>query len=128
VILLPELRRKHPDEANLLFRKYDDSALLFTLEQSDRGSGGVFYPLDDHLGIFRATRPGRREPSQPIVVLFRLHYDLAGEQARYSFLDFLRILSRLDLGLRRLRGFFPFQGYWSTRLVLLLSSSLLSSF
>src|SRR2546430_16560613 len=45
-----------------------------------------------------------------------------------SFLDFLRILSRLDLSLRDNDDFFGFRNTWSSRLVLLLRSSLLSSF
>jgi hypothetical protein len=117
-----------PDVRDLLVQKYDDSALLFTLEQLGSRSSTYSVPLDDHPELFKRLAPSPREPSQAIVVLFALSYDLAGEQTRYSFLDFLRILSRLDLGLDDYEDFLRFRTTWSTRLVLLLRSNLVSSF
>src|SRR6266481_6126828 len=117
-----------PDVRDLLVQKYDDSALLFTLEQLRSCSSAYSIPLDNHPEPFERLALGPREPRQAVVVLFALGYDLAREQARYRFLDFLRILSRLDLGLSDYEDFFRFMTTCSTRLVLLLRSSLLSSF
>ena len=117
-----------PDVRYLLVQKHDDSALLFSLEQL--GSCGSTYSisLDDHSEFFKRLAASSLESGQAIVVLFTLRYDLAGEEARNRLLDFLRILSRLDLSLGDYKDFLCFKTTWSTRLVLLLRSTLVSSF
>src|SRR5256886_17567429 len=84
--------------------------------------------LDDHREFLTRLGASSLSSSQAIVVLFALGYDLAGEEARDSLLDFLRTLSRLDLGLGDYEDFLRFRTTWSIRLVLLLRSTLLSSF
>ncbi len=115
------------DVRDLLVQKYDDSALLFTLEQLGSCSGAYSISLDDHPEFFKRLAASSLESSQAIVVLFALGYDLAGEEARDSLLDFLWILCRLDLGLGDYEDFLCFRTR-STRLVLLLRSTLVSSF
>jgi len=117
-----------PDVRHLLVQKHDYSAFFFPLEELGSYSCTYSVPLDNHPELFKRLAPIPREPSQAIVVLFALGYDLAREQAHYGFLDFLRILCRLDLGLSDYEDFFRFRTTWSTRLVLLFRSSLLSSF
>ena len=117
-----------PDIGYLLVQKHDDSTFLFPLEQLGSSSSAYSIPLDDHPEFFKRLAASPLQSSQAIVVLLALGYDLAGEQARYRFLDFLRILSRLDLGLCDYEDFLRFSTTWSTRLVLLFRSSLLSSF
>jgi hypothetical protein len=117
-----------PDVGYLLVQKYDDSALLFTLEQLGSCSSAYSIPLDDHPEFFKRFAASPPQSGQAIVVFFAFSYYVAGEQARYRFLDFLRILSRLDLGLSDYEDPFRFRTACNTRLVLLLRSSLLSSF
>jgi hypothetical protein len=117
-----------PDECYLLVEKYDNSALLSTLEQLGSRSSAYSISLNDHPEFFKRLAASSLQSSQAVVVLFAFSYDLTGEQACYCFLDFLRILSRLDLGLSDYEDSFCFNTTWSTRLVLLLRSSLLSSF
>ena len=117
-----------PDVSDLLVQKYDDSALLFTLEQLGSRGSAYSIPLDDHSEFFKRLAANSPESSQAIVVLFALGHDLAGEEASDGFLDFLWILCRLDLGLSDYEDFLRFSTTWSTRLVLLFKSSFLSSF
>src|SRR5207249_5113760 len=117
-----------PDVRYLLVLKYDDSTFLFALEYLGSRCSAYSVPLDDHPEFFKRLAASSLESSQAIVVLFALGYDLAGEEARDSLLDFLRTLSRLDLGLGDYEDFLRFRTTWSIRLVLLLRSTLLSSF
>ena len=84
----------------LLVQKYDDSALLFALEQLGSCSGTYSVPLDDHPEFLKRLAASPLQPSQTVVVYLALSYYVAREEARDGFLDFLRILCRLDLGFR----------------------------
>src|SRR5216683_1802641 len=117
-----------PDVGYLLVQKYDDSTFLFPLKQLGSCSSAYSIPLDDHPEFFKRLAGSSLESSQTIVVLFALSNHIAREEASDSLLDLLRILSRLDLGLGDYENFFRFRTTWSTRLVLLLRSTLLSSF
>lgn len=117
-----------PDVRYLLVQKYDNSALFFTFEQLGSCSSTYSIPLDDHPEFFKRLAASPLQSSEAIIVLFAFGYNVAREQARYGFLDFLGVLSRLDLGFCGYEDFFGLRTTWSTRLVLLLRSSLLSSF
>ena len=117
-----------PDVRYLLVQKYDDSALLFTLEQLGSRSGMYSVPLNDHPEFFKGPAASILQSSQAVVVFFAFGYYVPREQACYRFLDFLRVFSRLDLGFRDYEDLLGLRTTWSTRLVLLLRSSLLSSF
>jgi hypothetical protein len=117
-----------PDVRHLLVQKYDDSAFFFTLEQLGSCSSAYSIPLDDHPEFFKRRAASPLQSSQAIVVFFALSYYVPREQARNGFLDFLGIFGRLDLGFGDYEDFLGFRTTWSTRLVLLLRSSLLSSF
>ena len=111
-----------PDECYLLVEKYDNSTLVSTLEQLGSRSSAYSIPLNDHPEFFKRSAASSLKSSQAIVVLFTLSYELAREEARNGFLDFLRILCRLDLGLSDYEDLLCFRTTWSTRLVLLFRS------
>ena len=116
------------DVRHLLIEKHYNSALLSALEQLRSRSGAYSVTLDDHPESFKRIAAGPLQPRQTVIIFFALGYNVPREEARNRLLDFLGILSRLDLGLSDYKDFFGFRTAWSTRLVLLLRSIFVSSF
>jgi len=66
-----------PDECYLLVEKYDNSALLSTLEQLRSRSSAYSISLNDHPEFFKRSAASSLKSSHAVVVFFAFSYDLA---------------------------------------------------